>query len=154
MPISLSAATVDLDLLHHRFSGFADSPDAIVIGDIEMAKTTRGGDGRMQGHSTGHLGTTLTVMLQPISPSHAFLQQQAERQKANRGRGLIWAGTLRDPALNLVIRFESGILTQYTPGGSVGAGTAKDHTYIWDFERVISNYDGATLGIAVTAAVR
>ena len=141
MSYALSAASVQLTLNGHTFSGFADGADAITMPTIDMTNTKVGADGKLQAHTTGTRGGDVTVMLQPNSPSHVFLQRQAVLQQ--NGRPVTWAGSLRDPQTGVSVRLERGVFRQYTPAGAVGKGDAKDQTYIFTFERIVPNLDGA-----------
>lgn len=144
----LSAASVQLTLNGHTFSGFAEGADAITMPTVPLINTKLGADGRLQAHSTGARGGDLTVTLQPNSPSHVFLQKQAALQQ--KGQGTIWRGTLRDPQSGLSVSLEHGYLKEYMPAGSVGKGDAKDQPYTWTFERIIPNMDGARFPQEVT----
>ena len=146
----LSAASVQLTLNGHTFSGYADGADSIVMPAIEMLMTKIGADGKIQAHSTGTQGGDITINLQPTSPSHYFMQKQATLQQ--NGQGVIWRGTLRDPNSGLSVSLETGYLRVYTPAGSVGKGDAKDFPYTWMFERIIPNLDGARPPADIIAA--
>ena len=141
MAYFLSAASVTLTLNGHKVTGFADSADAITMPTIEQVMTKTGADGRIQAHSTGTKGGDVTITLQPTSPSHLFFQKQAVLQQG--GAGTVWRGTLRDAQSGLTVRLENGYLRNYTPAGAVGKGDAKDQAYMFTFERIIPNVDGA-----------
>lgn len=150
MAYFLSAASVQLTLNGHTFNGFADGADSIVLPTITLTNTKIGADGKIQAHSTGTKGGDVSVMLQPTSPSHVFMQKQAALQQ--NGQGTIWRGTLRDAQSGISVSLENGYLKEYTPAGAVGKGDAKDQTYVWTFERITPNMDGANFPTEATAA--
>ena len=81
------------------------------------------------------------IKLLATSRSNAFMQQQSVIQQD--GGGVRWNGIYRESESGLTVRLENGTLTKFTPGGSVGAGSAADQTYTFVFERIIPTYDAA-----------
>lgn len=136
-----SAATSQLTLNGHVFTGLAEGDDVIKMPEIELARAKFGAQGHMQTHSTGIKGGEFMVKLQATAASNAFMQQQALIQQD--GGAVQWNGVFRESDSGMSVRLENGTLTRYTPGGSVGAGSATDHTYTFSFERITPNYDGA-----------
>ena len=100
-----------------------------------------GADGQMFASSTGERGGEVGIKLLPVSRSHRFMQQQMAQILG--GQTVRWNGTVENSAQGFSTSLRNGVLKTGPAGNTVGKGSAANREYLFHFEVVLPNYDGA-----------
>ena len=126
---SLDISTVTLN--GKKFDGWAEG-DSLVFPDAsEIAQFVKGADGKMSASSTGEKGGGVTIKLLPNSPLVNFMQTQV--LAITNGAAITWEGSVifSDGS---TAAMEKGVLLKTPMGYTLGKGSAKDMSYIFEFE--------------------
>ena len=83
----------------------------------------------------------MTFKLLPNSPSTQFLQQQVAR--ILRRAQVDWDGIIVNAQARFNVILQGGILMTAPVGQTMGKGEAAVHTFVFEFETVLPNYDAA-----------
>ena len=127
----------------HTVQGWAAQADALMMPDIELAVVERGADGGMIASRTGVKGGPVRLKLLANSPSTAFFMSQA--QIIAGGGVVVFEGSIANAEVGYSHRLERGVMTTYPAGQTLGNAVAPPREFVIDFERIIVNYDGATM---------
>ena len=127
----------------HQVQGWSEDADAIGLPDIELASVRRGADGKMAAFSSGNKGGQVTLKLLPNSPSTRFFMQQVAR--ILDGASVVWNGTVQNPQLGSGTRLLRGVMITGPGGLTQGMGDTANRNFVFEFERVIPDWDGADL---------
>ena len=138
---SIDATNTSVVLNGHTCTGFSEDTDAVTLPEIELGTVTRGANGDMVGHSSGNRGGEVKLKFLPTSRTHFFLQRQMQRQMA--GQEVRWDGSIEYRTTNASVRLENGRMTMGQSGTTVGKGAASSVVYTFEFEELVSNFDGA-----------
>lgn len=125
----------------HLIRGWSDDADALMLPDIEVANIIRGADGLMVASSTGDRGGEVTIKLLANSPSAAFLFGQAGL--ILRGARIIFNGSIRNARMGMSTRLDRGVMKTLPGGQTMGKGEAAAREFVFEFQEVLPNYDGA-----------
>lgn len=147
--VSIIGTTVIIN--GHTVSGWSSDSDALMMpSDVELAQVERGADGKMIASRTGNLGGTVQFKLLANSPSTQFFAQQASH--IQRGGMVEFNGSVRYSS-GMVTRMERGVMTKAPLGQTLGSGPAPARVFEFEFEQVLSNYDGARFDSPPAVAV-
>ena len=141
MSLHFSAEHTTLILNDHRVVGFSADADAISFPDLELAQVERGADGLMVVSSTGNKGGQFIIKLMPNSPSTQFFMQQITQ--IQRGAAIEFGGTINNEVVRVSGRLDRGAIITGPAGQTIGKGSAAAREFIFEFETLLSNYDGA-----------
>ena len=125
----------------HRVLGWAADANALDMPAINLAETEVGADGQMVVSSTGNKGGPVGIKLQSVSPSAVYFFKQAE--VAKQGGSVVWNGSIRNAQTGATTRLERGVLKTVPGGQSLGNTTAPMLEFVFEFESIKGNYDGA-----------
>lgn len=138
MNFSLFQTTMILN--NHRVEGWSEDEDALMMPDITLGTTVRGGDGLMLTQSTGDLGGEVTIKLLAHSKSCQFFMQQHELIR--RGAQVIWNGSIDYGAIGARVVLRAGSMLTGPSGQTLGKGRAQTRQFVIDFQEIAKNYDG------------
>lgn len=135
----------------HRVEGWSEDEDALMMPEITVAATIRGGDGLMMSQSTGDLGGEVTIKLLATSKSTQFFMQQHEIIR--RGARVIWNGSIDYGAMGNRNVLRIGAMLTGPSGQTLGKGRAATRQFVFDFQEISNNADAGKFSNAPRVSV-
>ena len=130
--ISLVNSTIEINKT--VIGGWSDDSDALSIPDIPLANIKRGADGVMSATLTGNKGGAVTYKLLAETSSSQFLVSLAEQIK--QGANINFQGTVTSNTTGWQLIKKNGVLTQYRPYPTTGAGEKASMEFIIEYEEL------------------
>ena len=121
--------------------GWSDDEDAFMVPDVELAKIIRGADGKMMASATSNRGGEIRLKLLPTSLSTQFFAQQISQIRL--GATVVFNGLSFNNESGISLRMERGVLITGPFGQTQGKEAAATREFVFEFESLIPNYDGA-----------
>lgn len=129
------------DLNGFVVEGWSEDEDALMLPDVELFTVERGGDGMMIAHATANRGGEVTIKLLATSTTTQYLMQQVAQ--ILKGAEIVFQATMINLKTNQSVLFERGVLKTAPLGPSVGKSKAQNREFVFEFESITPNYDGA-----------
>lgn len=130
--ISLVNSTIELNKT--AITGWSDDTDALTIPDITISNVKRGADGIMTATATGIKGGAITYKLLAETESCKFLVSISEQIKS--GANINFQGTITSNSTGWQLIKKNGVLTQYKPFPTIGAGEKASMEFVIEWESI------------------